>query len=348
MKQSHKPDGSRTSDYNYELPAEQIAQYPSRQRSDSRLLVMDKENSTRRDSIFRDLAQWLRAGDLLVLNDVKVLPARLYGQRQTGGRMELLLERILQGRRALVQLRSNRSLKIGETLQFEGVADFVVRDRKAEFFEVEYLGDADLYNVFVQYGHIPLPPYIQRTDEQRDRQDYQTVYASRPGAVAAPTAGLHFTQDLLVGLEQAGMERAYVTLYVGAGTFKPVKQDDPSKHVMHRERFEISTAACAAIRRCKQRGGRIIAVGTTTVRVLESVAQQGELQPLQAETDLFIRPGFRFQLVDGLITNFHLPQSTLLMLVSAFAGYGFTMESYRYAVAQGYRFFSYGDAMLIL
>lgn len=282
-----------------------------------------------------------------MLNNVKVLPARLIGQRLTGGRVELLLERITGLRTIVCQLKSNRTLKIGETLLFEQQAEFRLLTKSGEFFELEYLGNQDLEQLFETIGRIPLPPYISREDDLKDRTTYQTVYAEIKGAVAAPTAGLHFTQELLQSLRSAGVELAFVTLYVGAGTFKPVKTEDPSRHKMHSERIVVNESVCDAVHRCKQAGGRVIAVGTTTVRALESAAQSGTLTPCQKDTALFIRPGYSFKVIDSLITNFHLPKSTLLMMVSAFAGYALTMNAYQHAIQERYRFFSYGDAMLI-
>jgi S-adenosylmethionine:tRNA ribosyltransferase-isomerase len=296
------------------------------------------------DRQFRDLPRLLRAGDLLVFNDTRVIPARLHGRKQSGGKVEVLLERAPGGRRALVQLKSSKPSRAGTVLEFAG-ATATVRERQGDFWLLEF--DADAHAVFERLGEMPLPPYVDRAPEAADRERYQTVYAREPGAVAAPTAGLHFDPALLQDCRAAGVDFAYVTLHVGAGTFQPVRVDDVAEHRMHAEIYEVPAATCAAVAAARQRGGRVIAVGTTAVRSLESAAASGVLQPCQDETRLFITPGKRFRVVDAMVTNFHLPESTLLMLVAAFAGTGHVLDAYRHAVAAGYRFFSYGDAMFV-
>jgi len=332
----------RRADFSYELPAELIAQAPLPGRSASRLLACDGATGTLRDLAFRDLPELLAPGDLLVLNDTRVLPARLRGTKPTGGAVEILLERLTGDRTFLAQARSSKGFRPGSTIELPGGARAEVTGRAGDLFEMELDTAAEDY--FTTHGEMPLPPYIGRPAGPADRERYQTVYAREPGAVAAPTAGLHFDAALFEALAARRVEVARLTLHVGAGTFQPVRVDDILEHRMHPERVRVDASVVDAVAATRVRGGRVVAVGTTVVRSLESAARSGRLTPLEGETDLFIYPGFRFRVVDALITNFHLPESTLLMLVSAFAG----REPYRHAVAARYRFFSYGDAMFVL
>ncbi|SIN78019.1 S-adenosylmethionine:tRNA ribosyltransferase-isomerase [Sulfurivirga caldicuralii] len=331
-------------DFDFELPESLIAQQPTAERPASRLLVLGPDGVE--DRIFRDIEAYLQPGDLLVFNDTRVMPARLFGQKATGGKVEILIERVLSEREALAHVRASRSPRPGSELLIKGQVPVAVLGREAELFRLQ-LEDGDWKGVMAAHGHIPLPPYIARSDEAFDHERYQTVYARKEGAVAAPTAGLHFDEALLSRLKEKGVEQGFVTLHVGAGTFKPVQVDDIREHRMHSEWIEVSPELVAQVEATRARGGRVVAVGTTAVRCLESASVEGRLQPMQGETDIFITPGYRFQQVDLLITNFHLPESTLIMLVSAFAGYERTMNAYRHAVAEKYRFFSYGDAMLV-
>lgn len=338
----------RLSDFDYELPEELIAQFPIEQRGGSRLLLLDAgQQENLQDMMFSELPKLLRPGDLLVFNDTRVMQARLFGRKSSGGKFELLIERILQPDRALAHIRASKSPKPGTQLLIaEDSAPLEVLGRQADLFEIR-LPDGDFYSLMERHGHMPLPPYIQRTDQVFDQERYQTVYAQRPGAVAAPTAGLHFDERMLQRLTEQGVESAHITLHVGAGTFQPVRVDDLDEHVMHSEYVEVSDQVCRKVRQVRARGNRVVAVGTTSVRSLESASQSGEIEPYQGDTRLFIRPGYRFNSVDAMITNFHLPQSTLLLLVSAFSGVDEIRHAYRYAVQQRYRFFSYGDAMFL-
>ncbi|WP_018140551.1 tRNA preQ1(34) S-adenosylmethionine ribosyltransferase-isomerase QueA [Thioalkalivibrio sp. ALJ7] len=333
----------RVADFNYELPAELIAQYPLPDRAGSRLLVLEDEQA--QDARFAEIERLLKPGDLLVLNDTRVIPARLFGQKESGGQVEVLVERIESPQQVLAMVRASRAPKPGTRLRLADAFTVEVTDRQGPFFRLRLVDGGDVLEQLKQHGHIPLPPYIERADEGNDADRYQTVFARREGAVAAPTAGLHFDDALLDRLRAAGVETATVTLHVGAGTFQPVKVDDTEAHEMHSEWLEVGPEACAAVAACKARGGRVVAVGTTCVRSLETAAAGGELQPFQGETRLFIQPGYRFRVVDRMVTNFHLPQSTLLMLVAAFSGYRRILDAYAHAVAEHYRFFSYGDAM---
>jgi len=332
------------SDFHYELPDELIARHPTARRGDSRLLHLDAGGGVV-DRDFRALPGLLRRGDLLVFNDTRVVPARLRGHKDTGGRVEVLLERLIDGRRALVQLRASKVPTVGSELRFAGSVAAQVVERRDDFWVVEFPEDAA--GAFERIGEMPLPPYLKRDVEPLDRERYQTIYARVPGAVAAPTAGLHFDEALLDACRSAGVASTHVTLHVGAGTFQPVRVQDLRLHRMHAEVMEVSQQTCAAVDACRRRGGRVVAVGTTAVRALESAASAGRLQPLVDETRLFITPGYRFAVVDALLTNFHLPESTLLMLVSAFGGRDRVLGAYRHAVAARYRFFSYGDAMFV-
>ena len=337
----------RLSDFDYTLPEELIAQYPPESRGLSRLLGLLPGRAEPRDMMFADLPELLLPGDLLVFNDTRVMKARLHGIKETGGRVEVLIERVVEPTKALAQIRASKSPKSGSRLLLgQGEIPIEVEGRDGSFFLLK-TENIDFHQLMEQQGNMPLPPYITRQDEGVDETRYQTVYAEKRGAVAAPTAGLHFTQAMLEQLAEKGVQQARVTLHVGAGTFQPVRVEDLDQHVMHREYAEIDAAVCAQIAETKRQHGRVIAVGTTSVRTLESASQGGDLKPFKGDTRLFIRPGYRFNTVDAMITNFHLPQSTLLMLVSAFSGYQRVRQAYRHAVTRQYRFFSYGDAMFL-
>lgn len=337
-------------DFHFDLPDELIARYPSETRSDCRLLCLDDESGEVQHRRFTDLLTQLEPGDLLVFNDTRVIPARLFGQKSSGGRVEMLLERPLDAHRGLAHLRASKAPKPGTELIFEGDIHAVVEERHEALFELRFLGETPMIELLERHGHMPLPPYIDREDELDDRERYQTVYARREGAVAAPTAGLHFDESLMAALRERGVEMSYVTLHVGAGTFQPVRVDDIREHHMHSEWLEVDETLCRQVEATRARGKRVIAVGTTSVRCLETASQgrdDGRIVPYRGDTDIFIYPGYAWRCVDALITNFHLPESTLLMLVSAFAGYRQVMHAYREAVAERYAFFSYGDAMLL-
>ena len=340
------------SDFDYHLPEQLIAQQPAQSRDGSRLLVYNRGTGRIEDRLFPDVCDFLNPGDLLVFNDTKVIPARLLGQKSTGGRVELLLVRCISedGRRWQAMSRSSKPIRPGTLLQFgQGLEAEVLTAASEMLCDVKLLCEENAFDVLERIGHIPLPPYIQRSDDLRDRERYQTVFARHPGSVAAPTAGLHFTREILDRLAERDVECADLTLHVGPGTFLPVRSEDISRHRMHREAFEISSALAEKVNRAKEEGRRVIAVGTTTTRALESaVDTSGKLSSGRSETEIFIRPGYTFRVVDALITNFHLPRSTLLMLVSAFAGREKMLDVYRHAVARNYRFFSYGDCMLIV
>jgi S-adenosylmethionine:tRNA ribosyltransferase-isomerase len=333
------------STFNYDLPAELIAQQPPAERGSSRLLVLEGDTGALADRAFSDLESLLRPGDLLVFNDTRVLPARLHGTKASGGRVEVFLERIVSPTTALVQIKASHSPKIGGALSLPGGAEAHVIGRQGALFELDFGADAQA--CFERHGSIPLPPYIDRTPSSDDVARYQTVFARHPGAVAAPTAGLHFDQPLLERLAVNGIELGYLTLHVGLGTFAPVRVDSIEAHEIHAERLCVPDALCAQIASARARGGRIVAVGTTVVRALETAAAGGSLRPFEGESRLFIYPGFAFHVVDAMVTNFHLPESSLLMLVAAFAGIDATMCAYRHAVAERSRFFSYGDAMFV-
>ena len=340
------------SDYYFDLPEHLIAQHPLPDRSASRLLCLDRNSGAVNHAQFTDLLELVRPNDLLVFNNTKVIPARMYGQKPTGGQLEILVERIVSSEQALVHMRSSRSPKPGSMVEIfskdrSGVAGEVsVLGREGALFSVEAQDEA-ITALIERCGHMPLPPYIDRAEEQADLERYQTVYAKKEGAVAAPTAGLHFTPQILRALKDKGVEFAEVTLHVGAGTFQPVKEDDIRAHTMHTEWFEVSDEVVKLVEGTKQRGGRVVAVGTTSVRSLESASLNGRLQSMQGDTEIFIYPGYEFKTVDALITNFHLPESTLIMLVSALADRESVLAAYDEAVRHEYRFFSYGDAMFI-
>jgi S-adenosylmethionine:tRNA ribosyltransferase-isomerase len=344
------------SDFTYELPENLIASHPTSERSASRLLGLDRKSGAVAHYRFAEITNFLNSGDLLVFNNTRVIPARLYGRKESGGRVEILIERQLGEGQILAQVRASKSPKQGNLIRLCATADsepkapedcLWVVGRRDEFIVLESASSVKLLQLISRYGHMPLPPYIKREDQLEDKKRYQTVYAEVPGAVAAPTAGLHFDGPLLEALRKKGIGTAFLTLHVGAGTFQPVRVDDITTHRMHSERVEISAAVAAQINACKESGGRIIAVGTTSVRSLEAAATAKGLSAFSGETDIFIYPGYEFQIVDAMITNFHLPESTLLMLVSAFCSKKMLLDAYAEAIAREYRFFSYGDAMLI-
>ncbi|QXP88512.1 tRNA preQ1(34) S-adenosylmethionine ribosyltransferase-isomerase QueA [Methylococcus capsulatus] len=335
------------SEFHYDLPQNLIAQSPLPERSASRLLCLDGATGALEDKSFRDIEKLLCPGDLLVFNDTRVLPARLFGRKETGGAVEILLERLLGERLMLAHVRASKAPRPGTWLALEAEHRVRVVERDGDLFLLELAGEEPLQTVLEQIGHMPLPPYITRPDTSADLERYQTVYATRPGAVAAPTAGLHFDTELLGRLRGAGIDMARVTLHVGAGTFQPVRTENLEDHRMHAEYCEVGPEVVKAVERARGRGGRVVAVGTTSMRSLETAASGGSLRTFSGETRLFIKPGFRFNCVDALVTNFHLPESTLLVLVCAFAGHRETLAAYRHAIAQAYRFFSYGDAMFV-
>ncbi|WP_126454055.1 tRNA preQ1(34) S-adenosylmethionine ribosyltransferase-isomerase QueA [Sulfuriflexus mobilis] len=337
------------SDFYFELPPELIAQQPAPERGASRLLCVDVANAALTDRQFSDLPSLLRAGDLLVFNDTRVIPARLHGHKASGGKVEVLIERVLDTKHVLAHVRASKTPRPGNPLRLEGCIDAEVLGREGELFKLRFNDPRDVLEILDAHGHMPLPPYIEREDAEQDRERYQTVYAQHPGAVAAPTAGLHFDEAMLETLKAKGVNTTQVTLHVGAGTFQPVRVDDIREHHMHSETIEVSAETVAAIEKTRAAGGRVIAVGTTSVRALESAAQanNGVLAPFSGETEIFMYPGYEFLTIDAILTNFHLPESTLIMLVSAFAGHKLIMQAYEHAVAERYRFFSYGDAMFI-
>ena len=332
--------------YDYELPPELIAQYPTERRGDSRLLVYDRALHGCKEYLFSNLALMLEPGDLVIVNDTEVVPARLMASKPTGGKVEVMLERLLDPPRVLVQLKSNKPIRIGQALKINAL-EARVCGRAGRFYVLEFDPHTDPEQVFRDYGNVPLPPYIHRDPSIEDAERYQTVYSKVPGAVAAPTAGLHFDRQMIDRLRAKGVLWKSVTLHVGAGTFLPIQNDTVEDHIMHAERVRVDEETCRAIREVKAAGGRVLAIGTTVVRALESAARGGTLEPFEGETRLFIKPGFKFKVTDMLVTNFHLPRSTLLILVSAFAGYDQIMAMYRYAIDHSFRFFSYGDAMLL-
>lgn len=333
-------------DFYFDLPEALIAQQPTAERSGSRLLSLDGASGERCDRQFSDLLELLHPGDLLVFNDTRVIPARLFGRKESGGQVEVLVERITSEHEVLAHLRASKSPKAGARLTLEESIEVEVLGRDGPLFILRF--PAPVLGLLKQYGRMPLPPYIDRVAAEADAERYQTVYAKREGAVAAPTAGLHFDEAMLARVKALGVESAYVTLHVGAGTFQPVRVDDIREHPMHSEYIEVPQEVVDAVFATRQRGGRVIAVGTTVVRSLESAARSGELQAYSGETNIFIYPGYEFRVIDALVTNFHLSESTLLMLVCAFAGYQPVMDAYRHAVEENYRFFSYGDAMFLL
>jgi S-adenosylmethionine:tRNA ribosyltransferase-isomerase len=337
----------RRSDFRYHLPQELIASRPLHERSASRLLRLYGRNGRIEDRLISDLPGLLLPGDVLVFNDTRVIRARLAGHKDSGGRVEVLVERIVDRQHALAHVRSSKAPRRGARLRLEGVIEAHIEGRDGDLFVIVFEGEQSVLELLEAHGHVPLPPYIARPDLPLDRERYQTVFARVPGAVAAPTAGLHFDAGLLARLSAHGVECGFITLHVGAGTFVPLRSEDLQAHRMHEEFVEVRQEACATLRRAKARGGRVIAVGTTVVRALETAARGGEMIPYTGHTDLFIRPGYRFRAIDGMITNFHLPESTLLILVCAFGGHHHVMTAYRHAIEQRYRFYSYGDAMFV-
>ncbi len=335
------------SEFNFELPEHLIAQHPLENRSDSRLLHLDKASGEVVDRLFKDLLSQLQPNDLLVFNNTKVIPARLKGQKATGGQVEVFIERVLDEKYAKTMLKANKSVKLGTKIYFDGEAKLRVMAHKGMFFLCETI-ETTLANLMQAHGHMPLPPYITRKADEADDSRYQTVYAAQAGAVAAPTAGLHFDDQLLSQIKAKGVQFAHVTLHVGAGTFQPVKSDNIHDHQMHKEWLEVTPEVCDMVKNTQAKGGRVIAVGTTAVRCLETASQSGDIEPYQGDTQIFIFPGYEFKAIDGLITNFHLPESTLVMLVSALAGKDNILNAYQHAIEKEYRFFSYGDAMLII
>ncbi len=344
----------KVSDFDYHLPSRLIAHYPAETRSSSKLLHLDAQTGALQHYVFSQLLDLINPLDLLIFNDTKVIPARLFGRKDSGGRFEALIERVADGNQLVTQIKLSKAAKPGTRLLFDSKAgDAVdpvtaeVLGREGDFYRIKFPDEANLGEVLSRIGHIPLPPYIKRKDKEVDVERYQTVYARHDGAVAAPTAGLHFDQALLDALAKKGVEQAFVTLHVGSGTFQPIRVDTVTDHKMHDEWIDVSQDVIDKIKACKKRGGKVIAVGTTSVRSLETCALQTPLSAYQGETDIFIYPGFEFKVVDGMITNFHLPGSSLVMLVSAFATRESILNAYAEAVAQDYRFFSYGDAMFI-
>ena len=333
--------------FSYELPEELIAQYPATERSGSRLLLLDGATGQIEDRRFKDLPGLVRPGDLLVFNDTRVIPARLLGSKVTGGKVEVLVERVLNRHRVTAHVRASKAPRTGSRLRLEEQVEVEVLARDGDLFELRFLDERPVLEVLEELGRVPLPPYIQRIASAPDAERYQTVYARRRGAVAAPTAGLHFDHALFGRLHDAGARLTFVTLHVGAGTFQPMRVEQVERHRMHAEHAEVSEEVVAAVDVARRRGGRIIAVGTTSLRALESGVKGGRLKPFVGDTDLFIYPGYRFGCVDALLTNFHLPESTLLMLVCALGGTERVLRAYRHAVMQRYRFFSYGDAMFV-
>ncbi|MFE8069609.1 tRNA preQ1(34) S-adenosylmethionine ribosyltransferase-isomerase QueA [Marinobacteraceae bacterium S3BR75-40.1] len=334
-------------DFDFDLPDELIARYPLEERTASRLLCLDGRTGTINHRQFRDLEGLLEPGDLLVFNDTRVIPARLFAVKPTGGRVEILVERVVDAGEVLAHVRSSKPLRPGQTVTVENGPELTMLEREGSLFRLAFPSESPVLETLQAVGHMPLPPYVDRPDEEADRERYQTVFARRAGAVAAPTAGLHFDEGMLERLAQKGVHQAYVTLHVGAGTFQPVRVDDIRDHEMHSEWIDVPKSVVAQVEQVRARGGRVVAVGTTAVRALESAAQNGRLEPYQGETNIFIYPGYRFRAVDALVTNFHLPQSTLLMLVSAFSGRENILAAYNAAVDARYRFFSYGDAMFL-
>lgn len=337
----------KKSDFYYDLPDELIAQKPLAERTASRLLCLDKITDQLEDKQFIDFLELLNKGDLLVLNNTKVIPARLFGHKETGGKVEILIERVLANQEVLAHTRASKSPKAGSLINLDAGFQCEVLGREEDLFHLRFKGEQDLADILQQIGHMPLPPYIEREDDDNDQTRYQTVFAEESGAVAAPTAGLHFDDAMMASIKAKGVQIAFVTLHVASGTFRPVKADNLAEHIMHKEFFNVPAETVAIVEEVKRKGGRIIAIGTTAVRSLESASKSGQLKACCGDTNLFITPGYKFKTVDAMITNFHLPESTLLMLVSAFSGYERIKKLYAHAIAKKYRFFSYGDAMFL-
>jgi len=342
----------RVSDFSFDLPQDLIARFPKADRTASRLMLLDGNSGDIQDKGFKDIVSQLHTGDLLIFNNTRVIPARMFGQKSSGGKIEVLVERLIDQHSVLAHIRASKSPKVGAELILEGKVNATMVARHGALFELKFSGDTSVLDILNNIGHMPLPPYIDRPDEESDRERYQTVYNEKPGAVAAPTAGLHFDDEILTTIKNKGIELAFVTLHVGAGTFQPVKVDEISDHIMHSEYVEVPQSVADQIHKTKANGGRVIAVGTTSVRSIESAAQKAKADGQQVtqfygDTDIFITPGYEFLVIDGLLTNFHLSESTLLMLVSAFSGYEHIMSAYQHAIKEKYRFFSYGDAMFL-
>ncbi|MGO3445065.1 MAG: tRNA preQ1(34) S-adenosylmethionine ribosyltransferase-isomerase QueA [Pseudoalteromonas distincta] len=339
----------RVADFSFDLPDELIARFPKQDRTSSRLLSLDGPSGVVEHKVFSDLLELVNENDLLVFNNTRVIPARMFGQKASGGKVEVLVERVLDEHRVLAHVRASKSLKPGNEVILEGKAKATMVARHDTLFELEFEHSQNVLDILNDIGHMPLPPYIDRPDNEADRERYQTVYGEKPGAVAAPTAGLHFDDKLMTALKNKGVQMAFVTLHVGAGTFQPVRVATVDEHIMHSEYIEVPDDVVAAVANTKANGGRVIAIGTTSVRSLESAAKVhgGKLDTYFGDTDIFIFPGYQFNVVDAMITNFHLPESTLIMLVSAFAGQNNIMGAYNTAIEQQYRFFSYGDAMFL-
>lgn len=337
----------KKSDFTYTLPPELIAQKPLSDRNASRLLCLNKTMGLIEDKSFIDFIDLIDQRDLLVFNDTRVIPARLFGNKQSGGKVEILIERIVNDHCAIAHVKASKSPKPGTLIRLEHGYYCKMQAREGDLFRLEFMGEKKLVEIVELIGHIPIPPYIARDDDPSDRIRYQTVYAREAGAVAAPTAGLHFDVAMMEKIQAKGLQTAFVTLHVGGGTFQPVRVENLADHIMHQEYFHVPTATAEAVKHTRENGGRVIAIGTTSVRSLESASQDGQIAAMYGDTDLFITPGYQFKSVDALLTNFHLPESTLIMLVAAFAGYDKVMNAYQHAVANSYRFFSYGDAMFI-
>lgn len=335
-------------DFHFDLPQEFIARHPLSKRSDSKLLCIDKNMGHTSHRQFTDVLDLIGPHDLLVMNDTKVIPARLYARKSTGGRVEILIERLLDSQRILVQIRASKPPKVSEKLICSPTVHLIVLNRNEPFYELAYeKEDKSIIEIIEEIGHVPLPPYLKRIENEEDKERYQTIYARHKGSVAAPTAGLHFDEEVMQRLHTKKIEMAYLTLHIGFGTFAPIRVMNIAEHKMHAEYCHISDELCAKIKATKARGGRVIAVGTTSLRALEAVSSEGEVKPYQGEINIFIYPGYTFRSVDALITNLHLPRSTLLMLVAAFGGYETIMRAYQEAITHAYRFYSYGDAMWI-
>lgn len=345
--QNHLEDRMKKSDFNYHLPETLIAQHPLSQRTASRLLCLNRETDELSDHKFSDLLDFISSNDLLVFNDTRVIPARLFGKKETGGKIEILIERVLNQHEALAHVRSSKSPKIGAKIELDNGYFARMLGREDDLFHLHFENEKSLLEILAEIGHIPLPPYIERTDDENDFTRYQTVFGKHAGAVAAPTAGLHFDEDMMEKINVKNIKTTFVTLHVGSGTFQPVRVEDLTQHIMHKEFFSVSQETVDAVNAARKRGGRVIAIGTTAVRALESASRHGEIQVSSGDTDLFVTPGYEFKSVDAMLTNFHLPESTLLMLVSAFSRYEAVMNAYKHAIEKQYRFFSYGDAMWI-
>jgi len=337
----------KKSDFNYLLPDALIAQQPLPERDASRLLCLNKETGQITDRQFTDFIDLIDANDVLIFNDTKVFPARLFGRKSSGGKVEILIERIIDDYHAIAHIKASKTPKAGAVIELDQGFSCTVLGRAETLFQLEFNGDRSIWQIVELIGHIPLPPYITRADDATDRDRYQTVFAKQLGAVAAPTAGLHFNEAMMAKINAKGVSTAFVTLHVGSGTFQPVRTENLDDHAMHQEYFAVPPITVAAAEQARSRGGRIIAIGTTAVRALESASKSGRLEAGFGDTDLFITPGYQFKSVDALLTNFHLPESTLLMLVCAFAGYQPVMDAYQHAITESYRFFSYGDAMFL-